>query len=357
MVEGLTLRKCEKEDLPRISDFRKYVFLYNPNRSCEPEYYEWKCWKNPMRLGEMWLAESGNTVVGMKSMTPKRVKILEAIVDGAETGDTFTHPDYQRRGIFTGLFKAARENGLDARISFIYGLPNENSLAGYEKRLDYAQIPIRLRGLIKPIFPRQILKKMLTPPFLTTMFSPMLEVASRVIFRIGTRGIAKSDVSVHVEQNFPNDIDTLWEQTSKNYDVMLVRTRDYLEWRYVTNPDAYSILVARNSDGAILGYMVTKVGFYEDMPIGFVVDFLTLEDDPGIFKKLLATAIEGFYQRKVSFVLTYAVKGNFYDKILLRTGFLPRGNHYIICYKNEVGNQVPIGNYKWHFTMGDSDNI
>jgi hypothetical protein len=29
----------------------------------------------------------------------------------------------------------------------------------------------------------------------------------------------------------------------------------------------------------------------------------------------------------------------------------------LICYKNELGKQITSSNYKWHFTMGDSDNI
>jgi len=357
MSEGLTFRRAKKEDLPRISEFRKAFFEYNPSRSCEPEYYEWKCYKNPILPGEMWLAEDGNTLVGIKSMTPKRIKILAAVVDGAETGDTFTHPDYQRRGIFTRLFKAAKECGLDARIDFIYGLPNEISLLGYERKLDYAQVPIKLHTLVKPLKSKQVLKIKLRSPLLAVVLSPVIDAGSQAIFRIGMRGAAKSDVLIYTEPAFPEDIDTLWEQASKNYNVMLMRTKDYLDWRYVTNPDTYSILIARNRDGAILGYMVIKIGFPDNIPTGFICDFLTIQDDPNVFKKLLSTALQDFCHRKVSFVFTRAVKGSLYYRILLWLGFLPRSRAPIVCYRNELGNQVLGGHYKWHFTMGDSDSI
>jgi hypothetical protein len=354
----IVFQKAEKTDLTLISQFRKkYWPASDLGRSCEPEYYAWKIWKNPVRLGEIWFAKSDNTIVGFKSMTPKRIKILDSIVDGAETGDTFTHPEYQRRGIFTGLFRSASEAGLDAKLDFIYGLPNEDSQAGYEKKLDYAQISIKMYGMIKPIFPLPTLKKMLKPSFLGNILSPVLRVAFKLVFKAGTMGAAGSGVSVKVDPNFPDDIDVLWEQTSKNYDVMLVRTRDYLEWRYVTNPDSYSILIARKSDGAISGYMVTKLGVYGGVPVGLIVDYLTLEDDPNIFKQLLISATKEFYRKKVSFVLAYTIKSNFYYKILSKTGFIPRGKHSIICYKNKIGNQVLTGDYRWHFTMGDSDNI
>jgi GNAT superfamily N-acetyltransferase len=359
-VETFTFKKCEKADLLRISSFRKNFYSSdeeNPNRSHEAEYYEWKLWKNPVRPGEMWYAETDNKIVGMKSMTPKRVKILDEILDGAETGDNFIHPDFQRRGIFTGLYKAAGESSPDEKRGFIYGLPNDMAMSGYENKLDYAKIPAGLRGLIKPVFARQLLRKTISPPLLGDVLSPALVIASRVRSGFRSGDMPEGGASVHAEPGFPDDIDKLWEKTSKNYDVMVVRNRDYLEWRYVTNPDKYSILIARNTGGAISGYMITRAGLYKGLPVGFIVDFLTVEDDPGVFKKLLAKATVDFRQKKVSIISTYAIRGNFYDRILSRTGFLPHGKHNIICYKNEVGNRVIAGNYTWHFTMGDSDNI
>lgn len=358
MSRRLNFRRAKKQDLTRISEFRKGFFEYNSaKRSCEPEYYEWKCHKNPILPGEMWLAEDGDAVVGIKSMTPKRMKVLGKVVVGAETGDTFTHPDYQRRGIFTNLFKAARKSGLDGRMGFIYGTPNKNSLPGYVRKLDYAQIPIKLRSLVKPLYLRQLLEAKLHFSPLASILSLIIEIASKVTFRISMRGVAKSDVFVCQEPFFPDDINTLWEKASKNYEVMLVRTKEYLEWRYVTNPDTYSILIARDRDGAILGYMVTKNGFDGDIPMGIIVDFLTIEDDPNIFKKLLSTSFHEFDRRKVNAVSTLAIGRSFYNKILLRAGFFPHNEVPLICYKNELGSQIHSQAYKWHFTLGDTDNI
>lgn len=354
----MTFRKAQKKDLPRISEFRKAYFEHNPTiRSHEPEYYEWKCFKNPVAIGEMWLAEDNSMLVGTKSMAPKRMKILGKILDAAEIGDAYTRPDYQRQGIFTTLHKAARDRVLDSGISLIYGTPNQNALPGYEKKLDYAQVPIKLRALAKPLHPEQVLEAKLHFPLLVSILSPIIEIVSRTMLKVGVRGIGKSDVFVSRESSFPDDVDVLWEQVAENYDVILVRSKSYLEWRYVANPDTYSILIARNRDGATLGYMVTKIGFSENMPVGFLCDFLTIEEDPNIFKKLLVSAIEEFDQKTVSIIYTWAVKGSFYDSTLLKLGFLPRPPVPIVCYKNELGARVLSKAYKWHFTMGDTDNI
>lgn len=357
MPKELTFRLGNKDDLPRISEFRKAFFGYSSIRSHEPEYYDWKCYKNPALPGEIWLAEDGNAVVAIKSMTPKRMKILGEKVIGAETGDTFTHPDYQRQGIFTKLFEVARENGIDGRMSFIYGTPNKNSLPGYIRKLDYAQIPLKLRILVKPLAPKQILQKKLGFYPLASLVSPVVEIASRAIFRIAGRAVSKSNIRITQILSFPDDIDVLWEQTSKNFDIALVRDKNYLEWRYVANPDTYSILIARNQEGAILGYMVTKIGFEEDIPLGYIVDFLTFENDVNVFKKLLVTSLERLYHRKVNLVSTVVVKGSYYYNIFLKFGFIPRVEVPLICYKGELGMRVLSEAYRWHFTLGDTDNI
>ncbi len=85
MAEGLTFREFKKDDLSRISRFRKEFFPYDSSiRSCEPEYYEWKCYQNPVLPGEMWLAEDGELLVGIKNITPKRMQVLGTIINGAE---------------------------------------------------------------------------------------------------------------------------------------------------------------------------------------------------------------------------------------------------------------------------------
>ena len=357
MAEGLTFRNFTKEDLTRISNFMKSVFAPDLSiRSHEPEYYEWKLYKNPVLHGEMWLAEVGNKIVGMKSITPKRMRVLGEILDAAEVGDTFTHPNYQRQGIFTTLVKAEREHGLDNRMKLIYGTPNQNALPGWLKQ-NYAQIPINLHRLVKPVYPKQLIETKLHFSPLASILCPLIEISSRAVFKISTIGMTKRDVFISQESSFPNDIDTLWEQASKDYEVIIVRTRDYLQWRYITNPDTYSILTARNKSGATSGYMVTKLTSSGDKKTGFVVDFLTIEDDPNIFSNLLAVSLEEFFQKKVNFVHVWTVKGSFYYKILLKFGFFPYDRVTLICYKNEIVDELLNKARKWHFTIGDSDNI
>jgi hypothetical protein len=312
----------------------------------------------------MWLAEDKDIIIGLYNITPKRMKIRGTVVSGAEICDAFTRADYQRRGIFTELGATARDSGLNKGISFIYGVPNEKSQPGHEK-LGYRQVPIKIHYLIKPMNMKQPLKVMFRFSPLVAFLSSIIKVISDTTSRIGAMGNNKSNISISRVSSFPDDIGVFSEQSAQSYDNLLVRNKEYLEWRYIQNPDTYSILLAKNKAGATVGYMVTKVGFYSDTRVrsivnslgGFIVDFLTAEDDKGIFKKLLLTSLKDFIQSRVNFVSTWTIKGSFYDKLLLKFGFMPYGKATLICYQNELGSQVINKNCKWHFTMGDSDGI
>ena len=194
-------------------------------------------------------------------------------------------------------------------------------------------------------------------PLLTALLSPIFEIISRLIFKLATIEISKSNFSISQVVAFPDDIENLWERASIKYDLILVRDKKYLEWRYVKAPDSYIILIARGPDEEILGYIVGKVTENEDWRTGYIADFLTIEDNGRVFKKLILALIDVFGKSKVDSIATWAVKGSLYYRTFLKFGFRVGDRVPVICYKNELGNQVLNETYRWHFTLGDSDNI
>jgi GNAT superfamily N-acetyltransferase len=354
----LTYRKTTREDLPKISIFRKSYFPYDSSlRSHEPEYYDWKCYQNPAAQGEIWVAEDGDAVVGMKSMIPKRMKILGQYLLAAETGDTFTHPDHQRKGIFSSLFKAADENGIDSKLDFIYGSPNENSLPAYEKRLNYAQIPLRLRMKVKPVYVESYLKSKLRFTPLVKIGCRAVELVSKAMSTIGLAGGRKSEITISRESTFSADIDDLWQSAAGDYDVMLVRSQEFLRWRYVENPDKYSIFIARDKRHALLGYLVSKLVISGDKRTGYIADFFTEGNNPAAFKTLLSFLLADYFRQKVNFAHVLVEKNSQYGKVLRRAGFISYRNFPLICRRNEIGNKILSTPLRWHFTLGDTDNI
>jgi len=353
-----TLRRFNSDDIPKITEFRRSFPLSPLVRVEEPEYHRWKCDGNPAQPGYIWLVEDGGRVVSTASMTPKRMKILDDEVLAAETGDTFTLPEYQGKGLFTSLVKNTTGEAVRKGIDFIYGLPNANSLPGYIERLSYGRITSpALYYLGRPLNIKKVLRQKIGYRWLADVLSLPLEIISKGFFKLAAVGIGRNDISVTQVTSFPEDIDRLWERVSSNYDVMLVRNRDYLEWRFVNSPGDYVIFVARGPEGETAGYLVARIADENDRRVGYIADFLSLEDNHIIFKELFYSLLEVLGAKEVDIISTWAMKGSFYYKALVRLGFLPWTKIPLICFKSELGNRILSKTYKWHFTFGDCDGI
>lgn len=55
----------------------------------------------------------------------------------AESGDTMTHPLHRGKGLFIKLAKITYELAKESGIRFVFGFPNDNSLHGFVKKLDW----------------------------------------------------------------------------------------------------------------------------------------------------------------------------------------------------------------------------
>lgn len=364
MVE-VSCRKSGEEDVTRVSEYRKGHFPYNSSLRCyEPEYYRWKLFNNPCQQGEIWIAENNGNIVGLVTFTPKKMKVMDSVIDGAETGDSFVHPGFRRQGISTRLGLASRESILGRRFNLLYNVPSPVSWARDSKKLGYAEVPFNLMNLIRPLAIRilvqrkmpvsrrlrlAVYKAILALPF-TAIRSFIRSVSG------GNDGNGRSEVTVRKVDAFPDDIDIFCEKASKSFDGMLLFNRENLTWRYIRNPDTYQILVATNSEGATAGYMVTKIASQKIMSTGYIVDFLTL-GDKDVFEKLLRASLKEFRRQKAGFVQTWAIKGTIYGDIIKRLGFRPYMRMILSIYQNEIGKQVISPGFKWHFTMGCSDTV
>lgn len=55
----------------------------------------------------------------------------------AQSGDTMTHPNHRKKGLFTILAKETYDLAKNENLAFVFGFPNENSLPGFQKNLNW----------------------------------------------------------------------------------------------------------------------------------------------------------------------------------------------------------------------------
>jgi hypothetical protein len=62
----------------------------------------------------------------------------------AQSGDTMTDPQHQKKGLFILLANASYRLANENKIDFVFGFPNKNSLPGFEKKLNW-----KFQGIMK----------------------------------------------------------------------------------------------------------------------------------------------------------------------------------------------------------------
>ena len=321
--------------------------------------WDWKYDANPFnRDGQAYLLlwRDAGEIVGLLGIMPVRV-----CIDGTERlvghpCDWAMRPDHRGRRMARRLLDRQRpdwplrfswQNELSRRLS--PGMVGDNSgilpLATVVK-------PLAVGGLVEQATGSRLLAK------LASALAHATEPLGRWLrWQTGT-----SDVIVGETSEFDDRFDGLWQRVRREYPVMVVRDRRYLDWRFVQRPDArYRILTAtRGSD--VVGYLVMRVVEQDGARRGYLVDFLVVERSTAIFSRLVTRAVVCIKRDRAQSIACRAAVAPF-RRGLFRQGFVPvreRAPGYLRTYRPDVESpdrleclfQDPAN---WFLTMGDGD--
>jgi len=322
-----------------------------------PEYYRWDLKDNPAGEGFLTLAVSDEKVVGTTSVTPKHIWYKGDIINAAEFRDGYTHPDFQRRGIFTAVAGATIRRAQEAGHSLVYGLPNEQTRPSSEKKLEFLTHPnfrlTRHKYICKP------------PAFMEQNFPHILNQLLSQFMKLILYFLRKSwvfvgklfGISVKQVNSIGPEYNKLWEKYRWHNDFLLVRDFEYLHYRFFKHPLAkYEFYEARRK-GQIYGYLVTRRQKVSGKFYCIIADWFYNFKDPLIFLSLLNTALEKNLSHNIDGCHTWVTQSSPDKWLFAMSGFVPRGWAPIIFHKNSIGKQILNRKDKWHFTIADSDNI
>ena len=134
MTETITLRPYQDDDLDEVLNLLRDSLGETSLLQRTPELFAWKHLDNPFGRSIILVAEAEGIIAGLRAFmrwelnTPsgETLRCVRAV-------DTATHPDFQRRGIFSRLTEAAIEAAREDGVDLVFNTPNEKSGAGYLK--------------------------------------------------------------------------------------------------------------------------------------------------------------------------------------------------------------------------------
>jgi GNAT superfamily N-acetyltransferase len=305
-------------------------------------FWHWKHARNP--FGESYSVCATNPdnsdLVGLRALmwwtlrddAGRPVRVVRPV-------DTATHPDHQRRGIFSALTRYAIADLKARGVAFIYNTPNANSLPGYLK-LGWsvvARFPIYLR----PLRLGRIVRSAIRPVQHATESS---DGSTQLMRWTEFRESAGADLSGLVERN---------ERARRQVGYRTVRDVAYLDWRYGKHPDIeYSVHPSYGTDGLdglVIGRHVTGA---RGMRAFVITEMLLREPSRKTATRVLRSLIRA---RPSDYMMAHFAHGTFERQALRRTGFLraPRRGYTVAALPLNTTPMDPTQRGSWDLTLGE----
>lgn len=311
----MNFRRYNKGDEKHILDVFERAF----GRKLSMDYWKWRYIDNPNNNTDLInLAWDEDKLAAHYALSPIPLYLNGIKHFSALSMTTFTDPSYFRRGLFAKLAQELYSNTKDT-IDVVFGVPNDNSVNGFVKKLGFQ--------LIKEI--------------------PLLET------KILNRKFMPSANCVILE-NFDERFDELFFLIINKYKIITSRISSYLSWRFVDNPENKYQIIAFIDGGKVLGYAVVKIYNNNGVLIGDIVDLIAVNDS--VLRQILNFSLDFLQSKKILSANMWFCDNEYLD-VLKEFDFQENGKHFHFIVKNnsDTFNDDLLEFNNWYITMSDID--
>jgi GNAT superfamily N-acetyltransferase len=274
--------------------------------------FDWWFERNPAGPRLISLVPDDGRVAGVSGMSFFRMVLNGAEADVAFALDAATHPDYRGRGLWSKL--ELRNEEASARAGAVAALGFTNPVAGpiLVGKLGWRDLT-RLRLWARPLVVR-----------------------------------GREPGETEPLERFGAETDALYQDERKRFGNHLVRSAEFLNWRYVESPRRYRCFAARR-DGRLEGYAVLAHKEYEGRTVGAVADL--------VGSRWACRSLLGRCAREAAGVRALvALVSPWQRTTFLAAGFVPTHKSIRFIGKPLQGSVgLPTERDAWHFTLGDMD--
>ena len=351
-----SIRIYEEGDEDEIFELTKVVWGEQvPEKEIWEKGWRWMHIDNPAGVSRIWLAEIDGKLVGQYPLILEDMKIGDEIIKGAQIVDTMTHPEYRRWGVAYGLGEKALRELEKENIHIVYGFPNQQA---YPLHIKFGWLDVcAFQVMIKPLNLKNILQKyFVRNRLLLNILVSCGNLIIKAFFR--SKKVRAGDVlKIREITSFDDRVNKFWNKISNDYNIIRIRDKKYLNWRYVDVPNFdYTIYIAEE-ENAILGYIVLGCGNENSSTWGHIHDIIALTGRVDIIQSLIAKAVEHFSAKGVDAIFCKMIANKMYRKSFLRNGFIPRlqfKSRFIAYNASSTFSDAFIKNQNnWFIQQGD----
>lgn len=333
-------------DRTELFDFLREV--YPPDDSARLiAQWVWRYEQCPFVLPDdldVMVLRIGNRMVGLSAAFRLRMWMGGIECAGEGRGAFIVHPDYRGRNLW-----------LNVKVQHAFA----------PVQFGWSRLPPSVTGRLKrPSDPVRPLVRILNPGPLLEYFShsPLLAsigTAVSTTFRVTSSPLRRARGDVVRLKAFDYRADRLWERARRPDRAMIIRDHQYLNWRYSQRPDATYSMYGVERGLELAGFLVARTTTYRGTRWGYLIDFLTPENERGVLSSLVDAALDEFRRSGVAAVGCYATDPTV-RAALFRAGFFPAPQRDPIRFVRRMqGTRKDLAKFtalkSWYLTAGDGD--
>ena len=335
-ASGLTVRRYDDPaDDPRLLQLLEEAFGGWPagGAADAAAHLRWKLHSRPEAARSHVVAEIDGRIVGAVFYLVQEVKVGDRLLHARQGIDACISPGYRKRGVMAEIRRFSWELDVGS-FDLQFGPTGHRAVIRLDDREGAARFAEHVDVLRHPL----------------ERSSPADDAQPGAGERPGW--------TIGVASRFDERIDEFWTEASQPFDFIVVRTKDYLNWRYCdARAGTFTILLAEQDD-RILGYAAVCVR----RGTGRIADLLALPDRSDIARSLIGAAVDHLRAAGASSVECWTTKHHAYRGLLKRGGFTVRQRSTRLTYGPM---REPAATFEFlgrpgaavHFLAGDSDLV
>jgi len=327
------------------------------------EHWRWKYLDNPVGEPLVTVIALGDMVIGVRHSIPQNIKIVDGIYPCTCSGDMVVHPEFRGQGLSTKMWKYNMEFRKKFGFTLSYWVTSNPVMIGSYKgrRPDF---PHQIVNLVRI---RDIDLQLRAMPLQNAWFMKLgyrtVKLLNDVRRNFNGSKVKSSGLNISRVRSFDSRIDEFSKCITGHHDYIVLRSMEYLNWRYCDPRAGDFVVKLAEEDGLIKGYSVLRINRYrEDYPVGFVVDLITLPNRLDVADSLVVDAIKYFDMEDINIINYQVVKNHHNERIFKNNGFLDsRIKLHIFCHPigvtEEFNELTESPSSKICYSYGDIDSL
>jgi len=330
----IKVRQATLADKPAIFEFLRKAYPEN-GRYKFPERWEWQFINNPFKPDNnlpVWIAiDEHGVVAGQSCAMYEPIKIGSNTCRLAWALDAYVLPEYRGQDLGFKVLEANCESH-DLWMGLVMAESSRHILTKLGCR-PTDTVPVYkhfVKGDAKSIVDAlennagsqwwpKLLQWWVHLPSVDQFFSSLIDFRKRIQVKHLSR-FFDSSIEITKVDRFDDNIDALWNRICSQFDVIIQRTKTFLNWKYIQQPFIdYQIFTASRYN-RICGYIILRKTISSERNAGIIADLFVSREDKKVIQALLAFAVIYFYERDVKNI--YSASSILeYRNVLTKFGF------------------------------------